>query len=1118
MVVRYDKLNRYEQPTIHLCNPGSIYNDGNLTNSIGALSYVTDLEVVFNFNEMSEANFRIHLAPQDTNEKTEAISNMYKMVQNRRLLFLEDIGYFVITSVKEDIGDSGRYKDVTANSIEEEINNTGVPYIDGGTYRFYVSPNSTTEDRFTIDVDAQKFHDHFVYGGVYNLVYYSSMGKWRALRKIASTDVMTAEYIDLEECGITATIIDGGFLNGDSITVTLYAQGSEDPRVEYYTSEMGLINMIVQKLPYWTLDEEDIDPDVKDMFRTFEEVDPDAKCFEFMINDMQEAYECIFLFDCIHRTIKVKHKDNYIVPTDIHLSNDDFISLQTIEENAEDVCTALHIRDSGDTVTVGAVNPTGGNTIYDFSYYLDWMSDHLRPAAVKWMNTYNTALEGYYEDSLEFWRANNIRMAATLDNERLQALVDMYQKCLENLGAVNDIVEVTGSYNKAIKGYTVSDKRTLEYQRYSAVVINSIFREAVSGVSGVYKFVFHSSDSSWYLVKPDDTEEEVSLSEYGISVTVTGTGLEDGDDITVTFTRGTNADPIDIDGQTVQSIKVELQARIDDCNAAIQRNEIIKRDSDDTAHFYEEHMKSSNANLEFAVTERGIFDEEQLAEIQQYIYEGIYTDDNVTFTESMSVEEQFEQMSAIFNRAMDTMKNVSRPLQSFSIDSENFVFIKDFSHWTDQLETGCIINIETDEYQRYSAHITNDDKFADYVDEVPGVYTYMYNASDDTWRDINDSMRLVRLNVAGILISVLDAGLVDRDKIKITLNRSGAEGDYTYSTSVEVVPVGYNNISRLFLSSMTLNYEDATLSMQFGNRMRRVDTRSLYDDALGSISSSANSIDYIKETIAPIYDAKDSNGETYYSKTAKSIQSMRDLAMDKALESSNQEVVIDGSGITVRKLDYEGQVPTGDFNPHQLKITSNMIAMTDNGWESAKTAIGELDVDGKTLYGVNAEVLIGDVIIGNELHIVDDSGNDMFEVTNDKISAVVAAADETGERVSKITQTVNGIDVKVSAIQENGVDKVATTARYTFDNNGLNISRENGSIENKITEDGMYVSQVIGSNKEDVLVANNDGVNAINLTARKYLHIGKYSIFKDFERGTDTKRTACFFSEEFIEE
>lgn len=90
-----------------------------------------------------------------------------------------------------------------------------------------------------------------------------------------------------------------------------------------------------------------------------------------------------------------------------------------------------------------------------------------------------------------------------------------------------------------------------------------------------------------------------------------------------------------------------------------------------------------------------------------------------------------------------------------------------------------------------------------------------------------------------------------------------------------------------------------------------------------------------------------------------------------------------------------------------------------------------------------------------------------------------------------ITEAINGIDG--ASVKETG---------YTFDKNGLNIHKSGEEMHNTLDNKGMYVRK----NSEDILVADKDGVNAINLTARKYLHVGNAR----FE-GYQNNRTACFY-------
>ena len=85
-----------------------------------------------------------------------------------------------------------------------------------------------------------------------------------------------------------------------------------------------------------------------------------------------------------------------------------------------------------------------------------------------------------------------------------------------------------------------------------------------------------------------------------------------------------------------------------------------------------------------------------------------------------------------------------------------------------------------------------------------------------------------------------------------------------------------------------------------------------------------------------------------------------------------------------------------------------------------------------------------------------------------------------------------------------GVNKVTTTTGFTFNQEGLTISKSNVDITTKISEDGMRVSK----SGQVVLTADNNGVEALNLHASTYLIIGENSRFEDYDNGS---RTGCFW-------
>lgn len=138
-----------------------------------------------------------------------------------------------------------------------------------------------------------------------------------------------------------------------------------------------------------------------------------------------------------------------------------------------------------------------------------------------------------------------------------------------------------------------------------------------------------------------------------------------------------------------------------------------------------------------------------------------------------------------------------------------------------------------------------------------------------------------------------------------------------------------------------------------------------------------------------------------------------------------------------------------------------------------------------------------------------------LKVTTESITAGVESAQEavdelTGE-ITKLTNKVNATmsaeDVKIEVlktIEEEGLGATITTSTgFTFNEDGLTVSKTGSEMKTQITEDGMTVMR----NNTAMLTANNTGVEAVNLHAKTYLWIGKNSRFEDYQ----SNRTGCFW-------
>ena len=119
---------------------------------------------------------------------------------------------------------------------------------------------------------------------------------------------------------------------------------------------------------------------------------------------------------------------------------------------------------------------------------------------------------------------------------------------------------------------------------------------------------------------------------------------------------------------------------------------------------------------------------------------------------------------------------------------------------------------------------------------------------------------------------------------------------------------------------------------------------------------------------------------------------------------------------------------------------------------------------------------------------------------------VSEALESVDEKIATLSITPEAVDIKISQALS-GVDSIETSTGYTFDKDGLNIHKDGEEMHNTLDNKGMYVRR----NNTNVLVADSEGVNAINLTARQYLIIGNNARFEDYTNGSDTRRTGCFY-------
>ena len=129
-----------------------------------------------------------------------------------------------------------------------------------------------------------------------------------------------------------------------------------------------------------------------------------------------------------------------------------------------------------------------------------------------------------------------------------------------------------------------------------------------------------------------------------------------------------------------------------------------------------------------------------------------------------------------------------------------------------------------------------------------------------------------------------------------------------------------------------------------------------------------------------------------------------------------------------------------------------------------------------------------------------------LEITTSSITSSVSQIDSNVSNLSREVNskmTAEDVSISIQTALDAGIERVTTTTGFTFNEEGLHISKSNSEITTTITEDGMTVYR----NNDEVLTADNLGVRAEDLHATTYLIVGNNSRFEDY----NSNRTGCFW-------
>ena len=1052
MISNFNYYRQVESPTMYLCNP-----DGRFLYAIEASNRILTLR----FNDLSEITFTVNSAHID--------KIAYGLIERRRLIFLDNIGWFQIGAVTEDTSGDVSTKNVTAYSSQIVLQERNLMTEDR-VYTF-INTNDLEDDQYDPG-------DPSAMPSVIGQLCKQAGVKLGNMVVAAEPPTITSDLDDWTIVWVTPS-------------VRFNSQGIKDDETGYN----GLYTP--------SSDDKNANP-----CRSFTE-NSDQNAYDFIINEVEKAFNIVFEFDFLHHAIYVRDFSEVNVPTDIFISFENVANTMAINEQTDDLVTVMEV--NGDGLDITNVNPMGSNYVANFEYYMKeesedgkvdypWMSEGLVNTLRDWEthlkeaqedesdDSYTQLMQKLYDQEKLTTETDEELVYANLKVSDLEVVVQQMQTDKEN---AND--EELAKGQEYITAEEVENNKNSLYPKSN--YYNSVFDadkasiEAYTKAPTLTTVTDGEGNKSYYFTfsglgspeegTPNDlivdfisSEEELaplyffdiadskenqkkSFCKLTVSTEVqavkddggklSGTGMVtfenqtydgktgsmtfkvSGGKITqptFTYADGTGSKSLSVDSSTesgnttyytiggkrygvleganstsvryfyvsgftrytmysqipgdggwkalweseqkrLKDKKEDTQSTIDEINTKLtqiaQGYDLADGETVDKNDPY----RNYGCNVEYFVQR---YDKDHgtrlYQELKHYWIEGEYSNENYAETEDMPFDERLSLSEELMVAAQEDLARAVKPKYETTIDAINFLRIKEFELFTEQLELGRLITIEKSDGNCFQPALME--------------ISYNLDTADDFSMTFSTAMRpnSMSLTIADILKETSSVG-------KTVISNWSNLTDY-YKNKDEV-------------TSLIENPLDNTLRAAIGNMV-------------------------------------------------------------------NQEFTIDTTGILGRKIerteDADGNTIAEKFSPKQVRLINNMLIFTEDNWETASTALGEIKIDENTsAYGLIADVLIGNLIMGEQMLIrnaantitLDESGIFIKAPNADGDVETVFQADNAGNVMLNGTiyaksGTIGGLTLTENSISaSNGLFSVNSDGYLTAESGtigGLNLSKK----------------------------------------------------------------------------
>ena len=383
-----DIFDNMHPPRLFLCNTGK--------KIIGELP-AYDVRLDAKWNAYAELSFSIDRQYVDVLTGELVINPLFDQSEGLRMVYVENIGYFVIQDPDSSFSDKDS-KTLSAFSSEYSC---GAKYLEN----FYIN---------TGEVDSKEvLYNESIYGTDYTMdqLYKKASGSFNAYEKYyikdyTDNDSYVWQQVEIRDESVYATY------DGSTVEKTLYVRGY--PNIQFYNRtepKRSLLHYIFEKIPEWKIGHVDVTLWRKE--RKFSE--DRVAVYDFIMNTVCDTFKCVCEWDTITNTVNFYeeaedgiNEDNTIQErwdTDVFISRENLASEINISYSLDDIKTKLKVS-GADELDIREIN-LGKNYIMnlDFFHNLEWMEQDVFEA----YDDYLSAVELYTPKYIE---ASQGRVAA----------------------------------------------------------------------------------------------------------------------------------------------------------------------------------------------------------------------------------------------------------------------------------------------------------------------------------------------------------------------------------------------------------------------------------------------------------------------------------------------------------------------------------------------------------------------------------------------------------------------------------------------------------------------------------------------------------------------------------